>query len=261
MRKLTIFIGSLLLAACNIHIGGDSFWPERNEWVESLSTLPITFYDSDFKVVKTELVTQRNFPANKVLSAAVGYSVVDDKTSRRIFYAKEVLQPNEDGGLMSVAAPIFYKKSQQVDLLGEVEIDGARYALISTGEKDIVALVNDHGDFYGRIGKIKDDRLVLLTSSFTPYPESFKMEPMTATKVVMTTPVKGYDIKYGGIKGDYISFIYYRYDAPSNDGLHDSGEFEVISYPKQKGLINIRGVKLRIINIRKDVLEYMILEK
>jgi len=261
MRKFAIFIGVLMLSACTVHMGGEGPWPGRKDWVESFMTLPITFYDTDFQVAKTELVTQRTFPTNKILSATVGYSVVDDKTSRKILYAKEVLQANENGGLVSIAAPVLYQKAQQVDLLGEVEIDKVRYALIPTGEKDIVALVNNQGELYGRIGKIKNDRLTLLTSTFTPYPENFKMVPMTATKVIMTSPVKGYDIKYGGIKGDYITFLYYRYDVPSNDGLHDSGEFEVISYPKQKGLIDIRGVKLRIINIRKDVIEYMILAK
>lgn len=261
MRKFAIFIGSLWLTACTVHMGGDGLWPARKDWVESFSTLPITYYDTDFQVVKTELVMQRTFPTNKILSAAVGYSVVDDKAYRKILYAKEVLQTNENGGLVSIAAPVLYKKAQQVDLLGEVIVDDERYALIPTEEKGVVALVDAHGNLYGRIGKIKNGRLAMLNSTFTPYPENFRMESRTATKVVTTSPVKGYDIKYGGIKGDYISFIYYRYDAPSNDGLHDSGEFEVISYPKKKGLIDIRGVKLKIINIRKDALEYMILEK
>lgn len=263
MKKFIILSTVVLVSACAIRAGDINFWPERNQWIEDLQTLPITFYDTSMQVAKTELVTQRNYPTNKVLSARVGYSVVDDKTSRKIQYAKEMVRANQDGGLTSIAAPVLYKKAQQVDLLGEVILPecNERYALIPTEEKDFVALIDNKGHLYNKIGQIRNDRLALLKTNFIVYPETFSFTPTTETKMEMTSPIKGYDIKYGGIKGDYLTFIYYRFDAPNNNGVQDSGEFEVLSYPKDKRLIDLYGVKIKIINIFKDSIEYMILAK
>ena len=71
--------------------------------------------------------------------------------------------------------------------------------------------------------------------------------------------LKGFDIKYGGLRGGYISFIYYKFDAPSNDGKHDSGEFEVLSYPNRPGPVDVKGIKIKIVDAKTDSLDYMIL--
>ena len=260
MKKTAILCSLLLLSAC-IKAGGWDIWPERNVWAESFQTLPIIFYDQSMRPVKSELLTERSFPVNRVLSANVGYSMVDDKIYRKIYYAQEVVRANMDGGLVSGTYPVEYKKGQELSLFGEVVIDGTLYALISAGDKDFYALVDGQGNLYHRIGQVRHDRLALLNTSFVVYPTKFSFEPVTLSKAVQTSPIDGYDIKYGGLKAGYVSFVYYRYDAPSNDGLHDSGEFEVISFPAKQSLINIRGVKLKILEAKKESIDYMIIEK
>lgn len=260
MKKIAVFCSLLMLSAC-IKAGGWDIWPERNVWVESFQTLPITFYDDSMHPVKSELLVERSFPVNRVLSASVGYSMVDDKTYRKIYYAKEVVRANMDGGLVSGTYPVSYKKGQQLDMFGEVIIDDKLYALIPAGDKGFYALIDNQGNLYHRIGQVRHDRLALLSTDFVVYPSKFAFTPVTLSKTVQTTPVKGFDIKYGGLKVGYVSFIYYRYDAPSNDGLHDSGEFEVLSYPAKAGLIDVRGVKLKILEAKKDSIDYMIIEK
>ena len=71
-----------------------------------MQTYPITYYDNTMKQVKSELLTERNFPENRVLSSAVGYSVVDDKTYRKLYYAREVLRATMDGGLATAISPV-----------------------------------------------------------------------------------------------------------------------------------------------------------
>ena len=151
MKKIAV-LGSLLLLSACIKAGGMNFWPERNVWVEQFQTLPITFYDDSMHPVKSELLTERSFPVNRVLSASVGYSVVDDKTYRKVYYAKEVVRANMDGGLVSGTYPVEYKKGQQLDLFGEVIIDDKLYALISAGDKDFYALIDEflNNEFYKR---------------------------------------------------------------------------------------------------------------
>ena len=260
MKKIAAVFALFMLTAC-IRAGGNDFWPERNQFIEDFQTLPVTYFDSNLRLVKTELITERNFPENRVLSAAVGYSVVDDKTYRKLYYAKEAVRANMNGGLTSNEAPVIYKKNQQMDMIGEVVIDGQRYALLPSGEKNFVTLADAEGKLYHRIGQLRNNRLVLLTSKFIVYPEDFAFEPVTISKTEQTTPIKGFDIKYGGLRGNYAVFIYYRYYAPSNDGLHDSGEFETLSYPARSGPIDIKGVGLKIVEARKDSLDYIILPK
>lgn len=260
MKKIAIIYGVLALTAC-IRAGGNNFLPSRNQWIEDLQTYPITYYDNTMKQVKSELLTERNFPENRVLSSAVGYSVVDDKTYRKLYYAREVLRATMDGGLATAISPVMYKKAQQVEMIGEVFIDGTRYAIIPAEEKGFVVLVDGNGRPYHRLGQIRNDRVALLVSDFFVSPENFGFEPVMLTKTEQTTPIKGFDIKYGGLKSGYVTFIYYDFDVPSNDGLHDSGEFEVLSFPKKEKLVNLKGIKLKIIEARKESLDYMILEK
>lgn len=258
MKKVILLSCMLTLTAC-IRAGGNNFFPSRNQFVEDLQTMPITYYDNSMKMVKTELVTERNFPENTVLSAGVGYSVVDDKAFRKNHYARDVVRVICDGALDTNLAPIRYKKSQQLDLIGEVFVDGQRLALVPTENEKYVVLIDAEGKPQRKMGQIRNNRLVLIDANLFAYPEDFAFETVMLSKVEQTTPLKGFDIKYGGLRGGYVSFIYYNFDTPSNDGQHDSGEFEVIAFPNRPGPVDVKGVKINIINATKDALDYMIL--
>ena len=128
-------------------------------------------------------------------------------------------------------------------------------------DKSFVTLIDAEGHLLERLGQIRNNRLILLDADFIVSPSNFAFVPVTVAKSEQTSPIKGFDIKYGGLKGGYAVFIYYRYDAPSNDGLHDSGEFEVLSYPARPGPIDVRGVGIQIVEAKKNSVDYMILPK
>ena len=258
MKKVISLSCILILTAC-IRAGGNNFFPARNQFVEDLQTMPITYYDNSMKMVKTELVTERNFPENTVLSAGVGYSVVDDKTYRRTYYVRDVIRATADGALDTNLAPIRYKKSQQLELIGEIYVDGQRLALVPTENEKYVVLIDEEGKPQRQMGQIRNNRLVLLDVNLFTYPEDFTFETVMLSKTEQTTPIKGFDIKYGGLRGGYVSFIYYDFEVPSNDGIHDSGEFEVIAFPNRQGPVDVKRIKINIINATKDALDYMIL--
>jgi len=258
MKKIAILSCALMLSSC-IRAGGNDFFPQRRQFIEDLQTTPITYYDNSMKLVKTELDTERNFPENKVLSAGVGYSVVDDKTYRKVYYARDVVRSVSDGVLSSRTLPIEYKKSQQFDLIGEVFVDGQRFALVPTSDEELVLLIDEEGKPYNKLGQIRKDRIILINDRLFVYPKDFGFETVMLSKSEQTTPLKGFDIKYGGLRGGYVSFIYYKFDAPSNDGKHDSGEFEVLSYPNRPGPVDVKGIKIKIVDAKTDSLDYMIL--
>ena len=259
MKKNSVLLLCLMLGACGIYAGDYNFMPERNKWVEDFQTWPIAFYDENMQVMKTEVISERDFPDNKVLSAKVGYSVYYDKTFKRIYYGKELLKANMDGGLISVSIPVQYKKGEVTELVGEIYLDNQRYALAKTKESGFVVLVDAQGKLYPKLGQIRDDRLALLNTEFMVYPQDFEFDPVAKTKTEQTPPVQGFDIKYGGIKGDYMTFVYYEYNEGGKNGINDSGEFEVLPYPKTSRLIDLKGVKIKIINVGEDMIEYMVL--
>lgn len=258
MKKVAILSCVLILTSC-IRAGGNNFLPSRNQFFEDLQSIPVTYYDNSMKFVKSELITERNFPENTVLSAGVGYSVVDDKTYRKMYHARDAVRAIADGVLETNLAPIKYKKSQQFDLIGEVYVDGQRLALVPTENEKYVVLIDSEGKPYHKIGQFRNDRLVLLDVHLFVYPKDFAFETVMLSKTEQTTPLKGFDIKYGGLRGGYVSFIYYNFDAPSNDGLHDSGEFEVIAFPNRPGPVDVKGVKIKVVDAKTDSLDYMIL--
>ena len=236
MKKIAMLSWAWMVSSC-IRAGGNDFFPQRRQFIEDLQTTPITYYYDSMKLVKTELVTERNFPENKVLSAGVGYSVVDDKTYRKVYYARDVVRPISDG----------------------VFVDGQRFALVPTSDKELVLLIDEEGKPYNKLGQIRNDRIILINDRLFIHPKDFGFETVMLSKSEQTTPLKGFDIKYGGLRGGYISFIYYKFDAPSNDGKHDSGEFEVLSYPNRPGPVDVKGIKIKIVDAKTDSLDYMIL--
>ena len=171
-----------------------------------------------------------------------------------------MLKANVEGGLISAGIPVHFKKGQVTDLIGEVYIDGTRYALVKTDEVGFVVLADAEGKLYPKLGQMRGDRLALLDTEFMSYPKEFKFEPVMKTKTEQMPPYKGFDIKYGGIKGDYMTFVCYHYDRGGKNGLNDSGEFEVLPYPKTSRLINVKGIKIKIINVGEEMIEYMIFQ-
>lgn len=258
MRKTAFLCGVFLISGC-LNAGDHGWGSWRKEWLEQLTTEPITFYDNSLRQVKTELLTERNFPENEILTAHVGYSMVDDKTYRKVYYAREIVRPAMDGGFSSNSVPVQFKKSQRLDMIGESFVDGQRYALVPTQENSFVVLIDGEGRPLNKIGQIRNNRLVLLKEDFVLYPDGFYFEPLTLSRSEQTMPIKGFDIKYGGLKGGRVQLIYYNYDAPNNTGDDESGEFITMSFPNKPETVDVNGIGIRIVEATEDFIDYMIL--
>ena len=72
----------------------------------------------------------------------------------------------------------------------------------------------------------------------------------------VTEPKLQFEIKYDGIENDQVAFIYVDYsNATSSEGY-----FNRYVFPKENDLIEINGVKFKIMDAYPDRIEYMILD-
>lgn len=257
MKKIAVLFSCLTLCSC-FSAGNHDVLGFRNSLVEYFFTYPISLYDdNEDQLVKTEYVVEDNFRNNVLLTAYTGYTVVDTKTYRKDFYRSEMLTVNEDGVLNCGSVPVTYKKGEKVKAVGEVTIDGVDYVMADTKLKGFVALVKQDGSFYNRIGQIRHGRLALLETDFVPYPADLRMIQVTTSKSIQTEPVKGFDVKYDGIKLGQVRFTVLDYSKASGD----RGYFENISFPYQPGsIIDINGVGIKVLMANKGQIDYLILK-
>lgn len=256
MKKLLALLSLFSLTAC-VYAGDVSVLDSRKGWVEWFSSYPIDFYDGSERLVKSEMVTEDSYPNNQILTAYVGYTVVDVKTYRKDFFATEYLRANMKGVLNSASVPVVFEKNERKKVIGEVEIDDVSYLMVPTSLKDFVALVKRDGTVWHKMGQIRHGRLVLLDPDFLIFPESFRFEPLVSSRMVQTEPVKGFDIKYEGIKLDRMVFTYMSYA----DAQGDRGSFENLTYPDKPGLIDINGVGIKVLHAGNQKLDYIIIKK
>lgn len=256
MKKLAVLFSVLALCGCP-NMVGKNIGSFRNAPFEYFSTYSISFYDDeDDKLVNSEYITEDSFKNNVILTAYTGYTVVDTKTYRKDTFRNEILTPNKSGVLNTGSVPVGFKKGQRIKALGQVTIDGVDYVLVETEMKGYVALVKQDGSFYNRVGQIRNGRLALIDADFIPYPADLRLIQVTSSKTTQTEPVKGFDIKYEGVKLDRMQFTILDYSTAQGG----KGRFENISFPNKPGIININGIGIKVLDADKQRIDYILLK-
>ena len=255
MKILKVLGLVVFLGGC-IHAGPISFFESRDKFVSDMSSLPIDYLDDTGpKLIKSETVTDTGFPKDKLLTAYKGYPVVDTKTYARNYYVQDSIVAPKDAQLVSGLSPMTINANKRYDVIGQVEIDDALYSAVATGASRMVYLVDNAGKLYQHLGVIKNDRLVVLTETkYMTSPEDFKFESVSATKVVQSEMIRGFEIRYDGIKLDRIVFTVMEYDNG------EAGSFSNFNFPKRPGVVNIRGLKIKIFEANDSKIEYMIVD-
>lgn len=242
MKKLLPLSAFALLVACAGYNPVESYW--------------VTLYNNEPYLVSSENVEERTQPLNQVLTAYVGYTVVDRKVYNKEVYAAEELRATKDVIMTGNAGAVSYKINQRVKVIGEINLNGEPYMLIPADLDGYVALVNQYGELYKNIGSLRGNGLNIVYNDFLIRPASFKFESITSSKSKQTRPAKGFDIKYEGIQGDSMVFTYMDY--AKFDG--DRGYFENISFPLTQENIEIGNVGFKVLKASKDKLDYIILK-
>ena len=256
MNKTPVFCLLGLLCGC-ISSGPHNFFGARNDLVESFSTYSVELYDREPRLVKTELIEEKNFKLNTNLTAYKGSSVLNNKIYRKDYYRQEQLKADKDAVLNSASVPLVIKADKPLNIIGETDVDGVRYRLLPTQQEGFVMLVDSSGKIYRKIGQLRDGRLSLLLPDFLPAPEDVRFFPVKTAKTEQTKPTAGFDVKYDGVRLDRVWFTYFDYSG-SADG--NRGTFENISFPAKPGLVTIDGIGFRILSADDKKIDYVVIK-
>ncbi len=255
MKKICLLFALSVLPGC-INAGNYDIIPARNDIFTIANGYGISFYDGGERLVSSETIEENSYKLNESATAYKGYSVLSNKIYQKDYYEEDYVKPNKNGALNSSSLPHKFSANQKYKFVGEVKINGSRYRLIPSELDGFVFLIDDEGAFYRQMGQIKGGTLILLDSEFFPYPEDLKMVNISTSRSEQTKPIKGFDVKYDGVRMERIWFTYLDYS--DSDG--EKGTFENISFPNKPGLIDINGVGFRVLQADEDKIQYMVLK-
>ncbi len=255
MNKLGLLILTAMVGGC-VYAGDIGVIDARKDFFAKVNGHSITRYEQEPQLVKSEYVDEKNFKLNQSMTAFRGYSILNNKVYRKDFYQVNYVKPNVTGALNSGSIPQVYKKDQKVKVLGEVSLNGEKWRIIPTDDEEFVALIDKNGKFNDHLAKLEGDNLIVLDSVCFPYPDNFKMIDIRSSSSSQTKPLKGFDVKFDGVRMDRIWFTYMNYE----DGKGDSGTFENISFPNKPGLIEINGIGFRVLQVDNERIDYMVLK-
>ena len=254
MRALKTLGLVLILSGC-IHAGELNFWPGRANWLSNLSSYPIDYMgQAQERLLGSETMHESNFKANKLLTAYKGYTVVDTKSYHKNYYVQESLIAPGNAMLSSGVSPSFIEGGKKYEVFGRTSIDGKTYYLISSDSPTTVFLVDENYTLQKHIGTVRNDRLVLLSDTFTITPEDFQFEPVTKSRMLQSDMVDGFEIKFNGVKNNIMTFTLMQYDSGGS-----TGEFHTYNFENKPGIIEIAGVEIKIFGADDSRVEYMIL--
>jgi len=252
MKTLKILGLTLILSGC-IYAGDISIWGSDNGLFSDFRGYKINYLDDEGpKLVKTEDITDTSFEVNKQLIAYKGYPLADTRYYTRNYYTTKAIVAPTDVYLSSGLSPLEIKADVKYDVIGEVTIDGLLYGLVSAGTSRNVFLVDNDGKIYPKVGMIKNDRLILSDVDYMINPENFRFETVSSSKVVQSEMTTGFEIRYSGLKLNRIILTVMEYNG------EDSGVFVDYNYPNRPGIIDIRGLKIKVYQATENKLEYMI---
>lgn len=252
MKKLLVLCSLIYVSAC-VYAGDVDVWSGRNKWVESFQTYSISYWTDEPKLVKTQMINEKSFKKDEIRTAFKGYSVLSDKTFERSYFVSEKMKANMNVVLSNASAPYKFKANEVRKIIGTVNIDGVQYRLLPTDLEDFVILVEPNGEVWHKTGRIKDGRLVVLGQDFVSSNPQFRFEPVFISTTTQTRPIKGFDIKYDGIRLDRMWFTYFDY------ATNTAGGFREYSFPKKPGLLTIDEVKIRVLEADNQRVDYMVL--
>ena len=254
MRALKLLGLVLSLSGC-IYAGEFNFFPDRVNWITDLTTHPIQYLNTTGeRYLGSETMHESNFKVNKLLTAYKGNTVVDTKRYDKNYYVQETLVAPSNAMLSSGASPSFIEGGKKYELFGKTRIKGKSYYLIASDSPTTVFLVDQDYALQKYVGSIRENKLVLLSDTFTVTPEDFKFEPITKSRVMQSDMVGGFEVKFNGVKNNIMTFTLMEYDSGGA-----TGEFKTYNFENVPGVINIAGVDIKVFSADDSRVEYMIL--
>jgi len=256
MKKIFIGLAMLVLSSC--YLKGDYTLGHRNVFNDFFYTYNIRYYDTsamDTAVMETEMVS--DYKLDVAQHAAPGGIVVSSKLMQKEVYSDAYVRPNKKGALVSYTVPVNLSDEKVYQAFGEVEIDGETYRLIKANLIDDIVLIGDHGQIYPRVGRIYNNRLALLDTSFVLEPHDMYFMNETKNRFGEENIVSGFEVRYKGVENYRMIFEYTYFAA---DGSYTSEDKKDYAFPMYDKDVSFEGIKLEILDASDTGLDYRVLE-
>lgn len=256
MKKIFIGLAAVALFGCS-YLKGDYTLGKRNTFNDFFYTYNIQYYDADeFASLNKETETVSNYETGVVRHAVPGGIVVSSKILEKEVYSDEFVRPTKKGALVSYTVPVSFSDEEVYKTIGEVEIEEKTYRLLEPNRIGDIILIDERGNIYPRVGRIYNDRLALLETSFLLEPSGIKFENERRNHAGEEDVIAGFEVRYEGIE-DYRMVFKYNSVKPNNGlGLEEHKTFKFPMYDRE---VVMDGIKLEILNVDESGLEYRVL--
>lgn len=257
MKKIFGCLAVMMLASCSF-FKGDYTLGKRNTLTDFFYTYNIRYYDEGaFEETETETISITDYKAGQARHAVPGGVVVSSKIYQKLIYSDEFVRPTAKGAMVSYTVPVEFSDEKVYKAIGETEINGKTLRLVEPNRFGDVLLIDDKGNIYPRIGRIYNDRLALLETSFILEPREVKFLNETMNKASEEEIVSGFEVRYQGVE-DYQMVFNYNSVSPNNGQPIEA--VKTFKFPMYDKKVNIEGIELEILNIDDSGIEYKILE-
>jgi len=263
MKKIFITVPLLIVAGCSF-LQSVTERDNKNYWlnnIRSYKTYPISYYGANAvqeneKLIESKTLNTRTYKHNVVVSANLGQRMVDAQTYTLKNYATEKLVANMDGRIYNINNEITIRKGDVYTPLGEVKIGGQYYMLISPNNNNDILLVDEQGRFLNQICHIYRGELLYPRESSQISSVDLGIEQTKDSREDVSEPHLQFEIKYDGLENGNMAFIYTDYsNANSSEGY-----FQRFVFPQTQDLVNLNGVKFKVMDVYPERIEYMLLD-
>lgn len=256
MKKIFVGLAVLCLSAC--YLKGDYTLGRRNTFNDFFWTYNIRYYDDHaFESMSQEIENVSNYKLNVARHAVKGGVILSSEIVQKQVYSNEYVRPTMKGALVSYTVPIELSDEKVYKTIGESEINGKTYRLLEPNRIGDVVLVDFDGNIYPRVGRIYNDRLALLETSFLLEPENIKFVNETKTQAAGGSVVSGFKVRYAGLDGNYR--MVFKFVMIAEDGSELLDEARVYTFPMYDKTVTFEGITLEILEADESGVDYKIL--
>ena len=205
------------------------------------------------RLLDSETFHETGFKANTLLTAYKGYSVANTRDYLKNYYIQDAIVAPSDAKMSSGVSPAEIKSGNKYEVIGQAKVKGEIRYLVASDNPNDLFLTDENYVLQPYLGRIRNDKLIILDNKYVIIPEGYQFEPITKSRVLQSDMVSGFEIKFEGVQNNIMRFTLMEYDAGGA-----TGEFKNYNFENIPGIVEIAGVRIKVFDANDTRLEYMI---
>lgn len=243
------------------HLDNDSLFSSDSDgyWLNKFrgyKKFPINFYSQRLlnkdSGEKTKEIEAHEYQRNVAVTARVGQRMYDSTTYKvTTKTGGEQYRAVKSGALYTAQTEVKIKEGQLFTPLGEIKVNGQYYVLFEVPDSDYIIAADYKGKFLDGMGLIEGGNLYITKDITIINPHDLGVEPYQKVEEDTSDAELNFEVKYGGIQGEEMSFIV----SNGQESEYDQRQF----VPLNEKIVQINNISFEIIHASPDYIEYKIL--